>query len=191
MATPATAALHDTQQTTRQQAIQELRQAWQNSERHNLEFGRVCYKWREHLSSQGSRSNEGLRPYLDEVGIPASTAYYWIEKYEISIGTKVPKVAVPLPEKDLDAIKANCKPMQPLPTHAGRTFRDPSTENKQQNKFTRSNELFGLFPKQWRFNISEHGDTAVKPFSISMDLTEVEVQELAEIITLGLAARAK
>jgi hypothetical protein len=131
MATPATAALHDTQQTTRQQAIQELRQAWQNSERHNLEFGRICYKWRERLSSQGSRSNEGLRPYLDEVGIPASTAYYWIERYEISIGAKVPKVAVPVSQEDLDVVKENCKPMQPPLTHTG----SPSTENKQQNKF--------------------------------------------------------
>jgi hypothetical protein len=82
---------YDTQKTYKQMAIEELRQAWQACEKHSLEFGKVCHKWRERLSAQGSRSNAGLRPYLDEVGIPASTAYYWIEKYEISIGAKEEK----------------------------------------------------------------------------------------------------
>ena len=72
------------------------------------------------------------------------------------------------------------QPTQPTqPTHTA----SPSTK-----KFARSNELSGLFPKEWRFNVSDHGDTAL---TISMDLTEDEIKDLAEIITLGLTARAR
>jgi hypothetical protein len=87
----STVTVYDTQATYKAMAIEELRQAWQACEKHSLAFGKVCYKWRERLSDQGSRSNTGLRSYLDEVGIPVSTAYYWIEKYEISIGVKQAK----------------------------------------------------------------------------------------------------
>ena len=163
-------------------ATTEIGQAWNACQKPNLEFGKVLYKWREAFSAQGSRTGGGLAQILRKLNINEGVAYYWIEKYEISIGAKVPKVAVPVSQEDLDAIKANCKPTQP-PTHMG----SPSTE-KQQKKFARSNKLSGLFPKEWRFNVSDHGDTAL---TISMDLTEDEIKDLAEIITLGLTARAR
>jgi hypothetical protein len=163
-----------------ERATTEIGQAWNACQKPNLEFGKICCKWRDLFGQKKSgpqTKGTGLAQILSQLSINEGTAYYWMEKYEISIGTKVPRVAVPVSQEDLDAIKANCKPTQP---HMG----SPT----EQSKFARSNELFSLFPKEWRFNISEHA-TAVKPFSISMDLTEVELKELAEIITLGARAR--
>src|ERR1019366_755774 len=110
----ATLTPYDTQKTYKQMAIEELRQAWQICEKHSLTFGKVCYKWRERLSAQGSRNNAGLRSYLDEVGIPASTAYYWIKQYEVSIGTKQAKPAKVKVEPEPIALEPEPVELEPV-----------------------------------------------------------------------------
>jgi hypothetical protein len=77
------------------QAKQEIAAAWneyQQTERHGMEFGRVCYQWRETFKSKaGCKSKgKGIRPILEEFGIPTSTAYYWIKRHELSVGLKLP-----------------------------------------------------------------------------------------------------
>lgn len=174
-------------------AIAAIGAAWhtyQQTEKYGLAFGQVCCEWRTKFKAQGKKG-QGLLPVLEQVGIPISTAYWWMERYEISVGTKQakPKVTVPLCQEELDPIKARCVPIEP----GTRKFRDEPQKEipKQEQKFERSNRLYELFPKEWRFNFSEHGDKAIKPLTISMNVTENEVKELAAIITLGLAARAK
>jgi transposase-like protein len=80
------------------QAKQEIAAAWnecQQTERCGIEFGRVCYQWRETFKSKaGCKSKgKGIRPILKEFGIPTSTAYFWIKRYESSIGVKRPTPA--------------------------------------------------------------------------------------------------
>jgi transposase-like protein len=72
-------------------AEQEIGTAWQNCQRPNLEFGKVCYDWREKFSAQGSRTGQGLAQILRKLEINEGTAYYWIYRYEVSIGKRAPK----------------------------------------------------------------------------------------------------
>lgn len=68
--------------------------AWENyrikAEPLGLAFGQRLYELRKDISAQG-RDGEGLCAWLDKVKIPRSTAYYWIQRYEISIGEREPK----------------------------------------------------------------------------------------------------
>jgi hypothetical protein len=191
MATPETAQTTATATAANQQniAVNEIKRAWaayQQTEKYGLDFGQTCCEWRTKFKAQGKKG-QGLLPILEQVGIPISTAYWWMERYEISVGTKQakPKVTVPLSQEELDPIKARCVPKEP----GTRKLRDVPPVTKQ-GKFERSNRLCGLFPKEWRFNFSEHGDNATKPLSISLMVTEEEVKQLAEIITLGVASLA-
>ena len=72
-------------------AEREISSAWNDCEKlekYGLEFGRVCYEWQQKLRAQGSRTGGGLRPILDKVGIPKSTAYWWIGRYMESEGLR-------------------------------------------------------------------------------------------------------
>ena len=68
--------------------------AWENyrtkAEPLGLAFGQRLYELRKDISAQG-RDGEGLCAWLDKVKIHRSTAYYWIHRYEISIGEREPK----------------------------------------------------------------------------------------------------
>ena len=75
--------------TLKQQALAEIKAAWQRIEKYNLEFGKVCCEWRDKFKARGFRKEgDGVSPILDELGIPKSSAYYWMNRYEISIGVK-------------------------------------------------------------------------------------------------------
>lgn len=64
--------------------------AYQKNEKHGLEFGRVCCEWRNAIKSKGGygTKGKGLVQLLDELSIPKSTAYWWMNRYKASIGTK-------------------------------------------------------------------------------------------------------
>ena len=80
----------------KEQALAEIKAAWQATERYNLNFGRICCQWRDKFRARGFRKKgDGVVPILEQLGIPASTAYFWMNKYEISIGVKPTK-----PEKE-------------------------------------------------------------------------------------------
>ena len=52
-------------------------------------FGKVCCEWRDKFKAKGFRKEgDGVSPILDELGIPKSSAYYWMFRYEVSIGAK-------------------------------------------------------------------------------------------------------
>src|SRR5271157_572074 len=71
--------------TLKQQALVEIKAAWQRIEKYNLEFGKVCCEWRDKFKAKGFRKEgDGVSPILDELGIPKSTAYWWMNQYEIS-----------------------------------------------------------------------------------------------------------
>jgi hypothetical protein len=85
--------------TLKQQALAGIKAAWQKIEKYNLEFGKVCCEWRDKFKAQGFRKEgDGVSPILDELGIPKSTAYWWMNKYEISIGAKTAKPEREKPE---------------------------------------------------------------------------------------------
>jgi hypothetical protein len=71
----------------------EVASAWKSykqTEKYGLKFGEVCFDWQQKLGAQGQKG-KGLRPILDEVKIPVSTAYWWIDRYKKSIGLKEEK----------------------------------------------------------------------------------------------------
>jgi hypothetical protein len=74
-------------------AKKEITTAWkqyQTTEKYGLEFGRVIYEWRKKFKTKSGRGNKGkgMVPMLESLSIPISTAYWWNEKYQISIGEK-------------------------------------------------------------------------------------------------------
>jgi hypothetical protein len=85
--------------TLKQQALAEIKAAWQRIEKYNLEFGKVCCEWRDKFKAKGFRKEgDGVSPILDELGIPKSSAYYWMNRYEISIGVKSARLEKQKPE---------------------------------------------------------------------------------------------
>jgi hypothetical protein len=84
-------------------AVQEIGAAWKNCERPNLEFGKACCKWRDLFGQKHSgpqTKGTGLAQILSQLNINEGTAYYWIYRYEVSIGTREAKekkpVAIPV-----------------------------------------------------------------------------------------------
>jgi hypothetical protein len=53
-----------------------------------LEFGRVCYEWRTTYKAQGSRTGKGFDHLLGTIGIPKTTAYRWLRRYELRHGLR-------------------------------------------------------------------------------------------------------
>src|SRR5580692_3531354 len=82
-------------------AKKEITAAWksyQKVEKYGLEFGATVYKWREEFASKSrgiGTKGKGLSPILDTIGIPKSTAYWWINRYEVSLGLR----AAPTPKE--------------------------------------------------------------------------------------------
>ena len=86
--------------TMKEQALAEIKAAWQKIEKYNLDFGKVCCEWRDKFRARGFRKRGGgVSPILEELGIPASTAYFWMNKYEMSIGVKPTKPEKQKPEE--------------------------------------------------------------------------------------------
>jgi hypothetical protein len=83
----------------KQQALAEIKAAWQRIEKYNLEFGKICCEWRDRFKAKGFRKEgDGVSPILDELGIPKSSAYFWMFRYEVSIGAKTAKPEKQKPE---------------------------------------------------------------------------------------------
>jgi hypothetical protein len=92
-------AMTSSAMTMKKQAAAEIKAAWQKIEKYNLEFGRVCCEWRDKFRARGFRkSGDGVVPILEQLGIPTSTAYFWMNKYEISIGVKPARPTKQTPE---------------------------------------------------------------------------------------------
>jgi hypothetical protein len=73
---------------------QEILAAWQvvkAGEKHNLEFGRLCYEWCQQYKAQGSHRGRGFETLCSKLGIVRRTAYRWILRFEIDAGLKEPK----------------------------------------------------------------------------------------------------
>lgn len=64
-------------------------------EKRGLQFGQALYEYRE--KSEVVQGGTTFRGTLDKLGIPHSTAYFWIARYEESMGTRPIKPAVTTP----------------------------------------------------------------------------------------------
>jgi hypothetical protein len=77
-------------------AVSAIRVAWENlkkTEKYGLEFGKVCYEWQQKLKTVGGVGNKGkgIVPTLEQLSIPESTAYWWIDRYKIAANLKQEK----------------------------------------------------------------------------------------------------
>lgn len=71
-------------------AKRELNVAWEQYKQSSIKnykdglgLGRVCYEWRAKYKAQGSHSGRGFDHVLEQIGIPKTTAYRWIRRYEM------------------------------------------------------------------------------------------------------------
>jgi hypothetical protein len=75
-------------------AEQEIAAAWQEyqqTEKHGLNFGRVCYECQKKFGAKGKRvKGQGVSAILRKLNIPERTYYFWLERYKVSIGEKAP-----------------------------------------------------------------------------------------------------
>ena len=62
--------------------------------RQGLDFGRVCYEWRVKYKAQGSRKGKGFDHLLETIGIPKTTAYRWIRRYEMKNGLRAKETEI-------------------------------------------------------------------------------------------------
>src|SRR5438045_1625623 len=73
---------------------QKIASAWhayrRDGEPLGLALGRVLCEYRDDHRSRGGNGTkgQGLVQALDELNIPKSTAYFWMNRYEVSIGKK-------------------------------------------------------------------------------------------------------
>jgi hypothetical protein len=77
------------------QAKREVSTAWEQYKqstikrfKDGLEFGRACHEWQAKFKAQGSHNGEGFEHLLEHLGIPKTTAYRWIKRYEAKIGLR-------------------------------------------------------------------------------------------------------
>jgi hypothetical protein len=78
------------------EAKREITAAWRStgkmSHEQGLEFGKVCCKWRDMFAETGKRvKGVGVVPILEQLGIPTSTAYWWMDRYKERNKTKKEK----------------------------------------------------------------------------------------------------
>lgn len=75
-------------------AEKQILTAWQNYrrvEKYGLTFGKVCYHWQQKFAERGQRiKGRGVVPILEQLKIPVSTAYWWIDRWKESVGIKDP-----------------------------------------------------------------------------------------------------
>ncbi|MDR3747103.1 MAG: hypothetical protein P4M04_02940 [Acidobacteriota bacterium] len=66
---------------------------YQTTEKHGIELGRVLFEYRDSHKSKGGHGSQGsgLVQLLNELGIAHSTAYWWLNRYEVSLGLKQAK----------------------------------------------------------------------------------------------------
>lgn len=92
-------AMTSSAMTLKKHALAEIKAAWKRIEKYNLEFGKICCEWRDRFKAKGFRKEgDGVVPILEQLGIPTSTAYFWMNKYEISVGAKPAKPEKQKPE---------------------------------------------------------------------------------------------
>ncbi|HUD65086.1 MAG TPA: hypothetical protein VMQ17_10935 [Candidatus Sulfotelmatobacter sp.] len=53
-----------------------------------IEFGCACRQWQIKYKAQGSRSGKGFEQLLEQLGIPKTSAYRWIRRYEVRQGLR-------------------------------------------------------------------------------------------------------
>lgn len=81
---------------------EELFHAWQqyksSTVKHfhdGLDFGKKCYEWREQYRAQGSRLGTGFERVLEQLHIPKTTAYRWMNYYADKEGLRAARYEVP------------------------------------------------------------------------------------------------
>ena len=89
---------------TQEQKVLIAWRKYRRVEKYGLAFGRACYDWQQKLATKGGIGNKGkgIVPSLEQLNIPVSTAYFWIAKYEETIGIKQTKKFIVQPNEGLE-----------------------------------------------------------------------------------------
>jgi hypothetical protein len=110
--------------------------AYQSLKKHGLEFGRLCYTFRERTKRPdgfrvSSETQNSFDSTLDKLDIPRATAYRWIARYEEHVGKRELKPKPhDTPEPSEEVVEPTTKPTQPIV----RTYPREDYEPEQQVK---------------------------------------------------------
>ncbi|HXM59458.1 MAG TPA: hypothetical protein VN950_01290 [Terriglobales bacterium] len=110
--------------------LTELTTLWQECqavERRGVHVGERLYKLRELHSAQGNHTGKGFLQLLQQAGWVQRTAYYWLNKYEETIGVRPAPTAAPAVTEDDPELAAMFEQGKP----ADYTYQAPSTEPKE------------------------------------------------------------
>jgi hypothetical protein len=158
-------AIVETEQEIAKTQIAGAWKAYQAVEKHGLAFGAVLAEWKQKFASRsggiGTRGT-GLSPILDTIGIPHSTAYFWIGRYEESIGLRKPKPA-PEPKPAASQPEPPSQPPQDEPEPSEQSDFEP-----EESEPTSPETIDELATKLAERILS--GDGADEPYS--QDLSE-------------------
>jgi len=110
----------------------DVQKAWDEykgaTEKHGVELGKLLFAYRDAHKSKGGfgSGGQGLVQLLDELDIPHSTAYWSIERYEISVRLKPPRTnhLAPVPSVFSD----------PKPEPEPEAEREPWSRAKERRK---------------------------------------------------------
>lgn len=163
-------------------AYQSLKRQDEIRQPYGLEFGRLCYNFRERTKRpDGFRvsceTQSSFDATLDRLNVPRATAYRWITRYEESIGVRKPKVT----EKPVQSVQEVPEPQEPQPL-----VDTPSTESQESQE---SQDIFAealalpdaepLAPKQ-EYPKNERGIKMLKRLA-----SEVSSQYAGEVEVKG------
>jgi hypothetical protein len=122
--------------TITQAEVQQAWTAYRTTEKHGVELGRVLFEYRETHKSKGGFGSEGkgLVQLLNELVIPRSTAYWWIDRYEISVGLKAPKETQLPPVPSTEATQSFEPEGEPQSGRETNPDPEPEPESRRWNR---------------------------------------------------------
>ena len=165
-------------------AFERLSAAWKAyraTEKHGLEFGKVCCEWRDKHKAQGSHRGLGFVQVCTRLQIPRRTAYWWIEQYEISTGRKADALAEAIAEIEVPTEVAEAVEYTPPPASAKSEAKNENSQTvrlRQLFEKMKSVKLVRLVPSTFKSGVP----SASGRYDLELNgLTPAQVKKIAKL----------
>jgi hypothetical protein len=184
-------------ETVQPSAQREIAAAWhacQQGEKLCIEFGKVCCEWRDNFRVKGFKGNakgKGFIPILEQCSIPKSTAYWWMEKYEISVGLREAPL-MPGKPTDCEVCGLHFRSVGKYEKHRRKDHPDTPREKKPPKVLDRDDRRREIEhfvsnlcwdtapPEQAKAEILDHAKQLMKDYGSSEDILSVGEQLVNE-----------
>jgi hypothetical protein len=167
-------------------AFERLSAAWtayrRATEKHGLEFGKVCCEWRDEHKAQGSHRGLGFEQVCTKLQIPRRTAYWWIKQYEISTGRKADALAEAIAEIEVPTEVAEAVEYIPPPASAKSGAKNKNSQTvllRQLFEKMKSVKLVRLAPSTFNSGVP----SASGRYDLELNgLTPAQVKKIRELL---------